>query len=524
MMGTIAKARVLTLAFYMRLSSEDAHEGESCSIANQRDLLYSYVREHREFDGCSILEFSDDGWSGVNFDRPGFQKMMALAGKTVSCILVKDFSRFGRNLLGVGDYLDQILPFLGVRFIAVNEGYDSGNGMGSSVSLDVSLKAFVYEMYSRDVSEKVRSIKMAKMRKGEYQGAIGFYGYRMSEKVKNKLEIDEPAAEVVRRIFRMAGEGKKSSQIALELNRDGILSPLMYRRANRQGSLRGWKTAGDRAVWTRDNVRHILEDERYTGRLVSHKQTTEGISTNRIITVPEEEWIMAEDAHDAIVSKQVYAKAQRVVRHCVRKESPQKSYQKFRGMLKCGCCGKVLVRGTGKRFFYTCRTARSVKGTGCEKIHLDETELEETLLAAIHVQAKLFVSKEPKLQRKADNDIQKDIKECQGMLSRCKALQAAAFEDFAEGRISEEEYLSKKKEMAGYQKEINIRIAELNDQLTVQQGLSAEHEVNLGKYVFMEELTREVLVELVREIRVYENNRIEIKWNFREEMPVDALS
>ena len=142
------------VALYMRLSAEDANIGESVSIANQRDLLYAFVRSRREFDGCLVLEFCDDGYSGVNFSRPSVQKLLSLAGKTVSCIIVKDFSRFGRNLIEVGDYLDQIFPFLGVRFIAVNEGYDSGEGHGSSVSLDVSLKAMVYEMYSYDISEK----------------------------------------------------------------------------------------------------------------------------------------------------------------------------------------------------------------------------------------------------------------------------------------------------------------------------------------------------------------------------------
>lgn len=505
-----------TVALYMRLSSEDIQEGESCSIANQRDLLYGYIREHREFDGCSILEFSDDGYSGVNFERPGIQKLLALAGKTVDCILVKDFSRFGRNLLEVGDYLDQIFPFLGVRFIAVNEGYDSREGLGSSVSLDVSLKAFVYEMYSRDVSEKVRSVKQAKMRKGEYQGVIAFYGYKMSKEIKNKLEIDEPAAEVVRRIFGMAGEGKKPSQIALELNREGILSPLMYRRANHTDGLRGWKAVGD-AVWMRENVRRILLDERYTGCLVGHKRNIEDITTKRTKAVPKEEWIVAGDTHDAIVSKQVYEGAQEVLKHYVRKEPPKKPYQKFRGILKCGCCGRILDRRKGKAPYFACLTARSVKDSGCVNIRLDEAELEETLLEAIRTQIRLSLSKEPGLMGKADNDLLKEIKEYQGMLSRYKSLQVAAFEDFAEGRISRQEYLSQKKETADCQEEANSRITELNNRLAEMQKQQTVQEADMGKYACVRELTREMLVELVKEIRVDGENAIEIVWNFNEE-------
>ncbi len=195
-----------TVAIYMRLSSEDANEGESNSIGNQRDLLRSFIESHREFDGCNIMEFIDDGYTGTNFDRPGVQKMFSLAGNPIRCIIVKDFSRFGRNMIAVGDYLDQIFPFLGVRFIAVNEDYDSKRCNGSSVSLDVSLRTLVYELYSRDISEKIRSVKQAQMEKGEYTCGIAFYGYKKSAAGKNQLEIDEPAAKIVRRIFQMAEE------------------------------------------------------------------------------------------------------------------------------------------------------------------------------------------------------------------------------------------------------------------------------------------------------------------------------
>lgn len=512
-----------TVALYMRLSSEDVHEGESYSIGNQRELLYGYIREHREFDGCSILEFSDDGYSGVNFERPGIQKLLSLAGKTVDCILVKDFSRFGRNLLEVGDYLDQIFPFLGVRFIAVNEGYDSGMGIGSSVSLDVSLKALVYEMYSRDVSEKVRSVKQAKMRKGEYQCAIAFYGYKRSETVKNKLEIDKPAAEIVRKIFHMAGEGMRPSQIALELNREGVLSPLMYRRANHTDGLRGWKVVGD-AVWMRENVRRILMDERYTGCLIGHKRSIADISTKRTESLPKEEWIVAKDTHDAIVSEEEYTKAQKVIKHYTLQKQQKKPFQKFRGILKCACCGRVLVRKARKKPYFICLTARSIKDSDCIKVHLKEAELEEALLEAIRKQVQLSTGNVSGSAKKVDIDLQKEIKECQLAISRYKALQATAFEDYAEGRINKQEYLSRKQETAGHQEEMNSRILALNDQLAVQQGQLAEREVDLGRYVIIEELTREVLTELVKEIRVSGDNRIEIIWRFREEMPVDALS
>lgn len=173
-----------SIALYMRLSSEDAHFGESFSIGNKRNLLYDFICNHREFDGRSVLEFCDDGYLGTNFERPGIKKLLALARSTVDCILVKDFSRFGCNLIDVGDYLDQIFSFLGVRFIAVNEGYDSAKSLGSDLSLDISLKAMVYGTYSRDISEKIRCVQQAEMRKGEYLCGIAFYEYQKSETEK----------------------------------------------------------------------------------------------------------------------------------------------------------------------------------------------------------------------------------------------------------------------------------------------------------------------------------------------------
>ncbi len=507
-----------TIALYMRLSGEDVHEEESCSIGNQRELLYGYLREHREFDGCSILEFTDDGYSGVNFERPGVQKLLFLAGKTVDCILVKDFSRFGRNLVEVGDYLDQIFPFLGVRFIAVNEEYDSGKGLGGSVSLDVSLKAFVYEMYSRDISEKIRCVKRAKMRKGEYQCAIAFYGYKKSVTVKNKLEIDEPAAMVVRKIFQMAGEGMRPTQIALELNREGIPSPLMYRKANHTDGMRGWKVVGD-AVWMRENVRRILLDERYTGCMIGHKRVMADMVTKRTEAVPREEWIVVRDAQEAVVTEQEYLKAQEVIKHCVQKHQ-RKPFQIFRGILKCGCCGRVLARKAGRKPYFGCLTARSIKDSDCRKVHLEEAALEEAVLEAIRTLVRLSCDSMAVPVEKADTCLRKKIRECQMSVSRRKTLQVFAFEDYAEGRINRQEYLSGRQESVKQLEQLDIRIRELKEQLAAQQMRQAGREADMGKYAFAEELKREVLVDLIKEIRVSGENRIEIRWNFLEKTPV----
>lgn len=507
-----------TIALYMRLSSEDANEGESCSIANQRALLTDYVKSHREFDGWNVQEFCDDGYSGVSFERPGLQKLLSLAGGTVNCIAVKDFSRFGRNLVEVGDYLDQIFPFLGVRFIAVNEGYDSGQGLGSSVSLDVSLKALVYEMYSRDVSEKIRSVKHAKMRRGEYQGIIGFYGYKRSNATKGRLEVDGPAAEVVRRIFQMAVEGISPADIAVALNRDGIPSPLMYRRENHTDGGHSWRVAGETTCWTRENVRRTLCDERYTGRLVSHTRAKEDVSAKISKLLPKEEWIIAEDAHEAIISKEMFEQAQCVLRHNRRTKKQAMPYQRFRGLVKCAHCGRALTRNNGKQPYYYCITRRALPQTPCRDVYLEEDKLEESLLQAIRVQVQLAQHGEDEQPdgRTRENILRERLQECQRAVEKCRARQAAAFEDYAEGRIRKQEYLSRKKEISGQQEEVAKEYAELSDRLAEAVSERGKETADLGRYAFVNELTREVLEELVKVVRVSEKDALEIVWNFKE--------
>lgn len=509
-----------SIALYMRLSSEDSHAGESLSIGNQRDLLYDFIRSRREFDGRRVMEFSDDGYSGTNFDRPGVKKLLALAGNVVDCIVVKDFSRFGRNLVDVGDYLDQVFPFLGVRFIAVNEGYDSADNPGSTIGLDVSLKAMVYEMYSRDISEKIRCVQQAKMRKGEYLCAIAFYGYQKSKEEKNKLVIDECAANVVRRIFTLAAEGKALSEIADRLNQDGVLSPLMYRKANHTDGMRGWITAGDISYWTLENVKRIISDERYTGCLIFRKRTKADISTKRTVAVPKDEWIVAKDCHEAIISKECFDQAQNILRHVEQKKPTGKPQQKFRGIIKCRYCGRVLKRMECKTPYFYCPSRKSRTDSGCAGIRMGERDLERTILESLWMQAKkespLPDEGQQEESRQKGEDIQEAIRKCQLKISRYKSMQTAAFEDYAEGRINKQEYLIRKKELAVWQEEEERECAELSERAAAEAGAEQKEkystEEGLKKYAKAEGLTREMLEEFVQVVKVSGKDEMEISW------------
>ena len=216
------------------------------------------------------LEFCDDGYTGTNFERPGLQELFKrIRKKEVDCIITKDISRFSRNYLDACDYLEQIFPFMGVRFIAVNDNYDSNNYLGKTGGLEISVPALAYSMYSQDISNKSKSGILTKMQKGEYVGSYAFYGYKKLEGSKSKLVVDEEAAQIVKRIFELSKGGNTASEIARILNTEQILSPAAYKLKN--GCKMTWNIANNEMLWCSKAIRSILKDERYTGKMIYGK-------------------------------------------------------------------------------------------------------------------------------------------------------------------------------------------------------------------------------------------------------------
>ena len=274
------------VAMYLRLSKEDEREGESGSIANQRSLLTRYLDKHAELSQCQRIEYSDDGHSGTGFRRPGVIKLLESArNNEINCVIVKDLSRFGRNYIEVGSHLEQIFPLLGVRFISVNDNYDSFKDVSTVSEIETAFKILVYDLYSKDLSTKIKSAKLAKIKRGEFVAPFAPYGFKKSSKIKNKLEIDKDTAHVVRLIFKLALENKSSSEIVEILEYQRIPPPNTR-----------WNTAA---------VRRILRDERYTGSMVGHKYSKPNILGVQKL-LPREEWVTVPNAHEAIIPKKVF--------------------------------------------------------------------------------------------------------------------------------------------------------------------------------------------------------------------------
>ena len=280
-----------TLAKYLRLSSEDGDlkqtgKLESNSIANQRNLLDEFIRQSPEFYGSKVVEFCDDGWSGKNFERPAVKELIAQARiGEIQCVIVKDLSRFGRDYIIVGNYISRVFPFLGVRFIAVNDNFDSirPEDLGS---LETSFKTMIYDFYSRQLSRKVRDAKLQLARKGEFLSHHAPYGYTKDPDRKKHLVIDPPAAEVVRRIFQMVADGQSAAQTAKALNLEGVLTPMRYKLAA-NCSRTVWNCIREENFWTDQAIIRIIRDERYLGKVNILRST---LYTTRSIDISGKCW------------------------------------------------------------------------------------------------------------------------------------------------------------------------------------------------------------------------------------------
>ncbi len=322
--------KIWNATLYLRLSRDDGDKEESNSITGQRELLRDYISQHPELREYAVRV--DDGFSGSTFERPSFQKMIedVRAGRT-DCIIVKDLSRFGRNYLDVGEYIEKIFPFLGVRFIAVNDHYDSLGDKKSSDDLIIPFKNLINEAYCRDISVKIRSQLEIKRKNGQFLGSFAAFGYLKDPQNKNRLIADEYAADIVRDIFRWKLEGVSPQDIADALNKLGVLSPMEYKR-----SLGMKYTTSSRPTARRcgqpERSSASLKNPIYTGVLVQGKETTPSYKVHKRITRDQSEWVVTEDSHEAIISKIDFDSVQKVLKLDTRRSPDGEAVGLFSGM------------------------------------------------------------------------------------------------------------------------------------------------------------------------------------------------
>ena len=353
----------MKIAMYLRLSRADGDMGEdgkdeSNSIENQRLLLADYISKNDELEG-DVTEFVDDGYTGTNFKRPAYQNMLEEAKKgNINVLVVKDLSRIGRNYIDVGDYLEQIFPLLGVRVIAVNSYYDSGDHKGSVAGLDVAITNIVNNMYSVDLSKKVKSSFQAKWKNGIATTWVMPYGYRRNQDTGERWIVDDEAADVIRQIFDRAASGWDLHMIADELNAMKIDTPNKYHR--RKGTKNYHRKVSDKEdLWNIEQLRVIVRRVEYAGHVANHKRESVhmGIQTKHI---PDREWYIIENHHTPIVSQEVFDKAQHIIKNGKRCDYILPIQFILRKKLKCGNCGLAMNYGANTYEEYCwCNHARN---------------------------------------------------------------------------------------------------------------------------------------------------------------------
>jgi DNA invertase Pin-like site-specific DNA recombinase len=496
------------VALYLRLSNEDSDKGkleESNSISAQRVLLTKHVEELMQGQEYSITEFYDDGYSGTDFNRSGIQALIEAAKNgDVGMIVVKDLSWFGRDYLEVGRYLEYIFPILQVRFVSVNDNYDSSDKFGTTGGMSVALKNLVYGMYSADLSKKIRSARDTRVRNGEFVGQFAPYGYMKNPEDKHELLIDENVAWVVRRIFRRAADGVSHTEIARQLNEEGIPTRYMYHQ------LKGDNFPDKQPhvkvkMWDNSAVRDIITDEAYLGTMLWNRAKC-GMDTNKKrIEQPREKWIIVENQHEALVSRELFQKAND---NFVGLDMSKRTTGRKNVFFICGYCGKSLKLRSRKNDKYYCGSRVQQIENNCQKINVAKEGLENAVLCQVRemagmlIEAKAIRKKAHKNDRKTilETTVADSIKET----ARWKDTRLHLYEQYRAGTVTREDYVAQIEKG-------RIRMEELDCMQTVSEKEEIPDE-KLAEFSVLESFDKDSLKMLIDKVIVYGAGAIEIVW------------
>ena len=528
-------------ALYLRLSKEDGDvasgsKNESNSIANQKSLIMDYLQSRPEFRVVSIRE--DDGFSGTDFNRPAFQAMMEDVKKgVINCIIVKDLSRFGRNYIEVGRYLEKLFPMLGIRFIAVNDNYDSLEA-DTAHDIVVPFKNLINDSYCRDLSVKIRSHLAIKRKNGEFIGAFACYGYLKDENNRNQLVVDTYAGQVVKDIFRMKINGMSQYRIADALNEQGILSPMEYKKYLGSHFESSFKV-NPKAVWTAKAVTRILTNEVYTGVLVQGKQTTPNHKVKVRQEVDETDWIRVENAHESLIDRVLFDIVQNLMGRDTRTSPNETQVFPLSGLVYCGDCGHPMVRkisrytkkekaDTAQTYGYFLCSEKCGKG-GCSWHRISENDLMGAVLGAVnlHIQKVLDVQEALKQIENAPSRqlmIQKYLERLsmkEEERKKAERLKIGIYEDLKDGLLDKEEYQKLKAEFDSRIAEADAAVKELKRQITELEGSRSANAPWMSyfqQFGRLEQLTRWAAAIIINKILVYEDNRIKITFNFEADL------
>lgn len=525
--------KIYKAAIYVRLSKEDGDvsdvsKAESNSISNQKELIREFLKSKEDI--AVVSERVDDGYSGVNFERPAFQLMLEdIKQGKVDCVVVKDLSRFGRNYIESGRYIEKIFPMLGIRFIAINDNYDSLIGKSQTDEIVIPFKNLINDAYCRDISIKIRSHLDVKRRKGEFIGSFTVYGYSKDEQNHNRIVIDEYASGIVEKIFAWKIAGMSQQGIADRLNNMGILSPAEYKKSCGSNYRAKFQTKS-KASWSAVAVTRILTNENYTGTLIQGKYTTPNYKVKKTVVKSEDDWVRIENAFEAIVSSEQFAMVQELLKRDTRVAPDKKTVYLFSGIAVCGDCGRQMSRKVstvaGKKYVYYMCSANKKDGS-CSSHRISEDELEKAVVTYLNTYIKELcsikklldcVEKLP-LQESNIKRLELRIVQLEDEAQRHEKLKISVYEDLKDNLITKDEYVTLKNEFETRRRDALEAIAQVRleiDSLAKRNGKHHEWiEIFVSKRE-VETLTRNVVVELIDHICVYEDKRLEITFRYAD--------
>lgn len=509
----------MSIGIYLRLSMADGDlsgpKKESNSIENQRLLLREYVYNHDDLVG-DIVEYIDDGYTGTNFNRPGFERMLSDARRgVIKVIIAKDLSRLGRNYIELGDYLDQIFPRIGVRVIAVNSNYDSNDHLGDVSGMDAAISNFINSMYSRDMSIRIKSSYKARWQRGVITRGLVVYGYLRDKKNKEKWLIDREAAKVVRDIFEWAANGWRVMQIVDRLNEQKLETPSAYKE-RKLNYAPNHKVTDKERLWDYGKVRLILKDWDYTGDCYAHKSENTLFDITCSKPVPFDEWVLVKNHHPAIVSKELFKKAQKIFRDSVWHDKHEPAYYALKSKLRCGNCHLTFRYLDNKKKICCGHKLASGVFSGCSLEKYSYPLIEEKVFEAL----KQYLQDLQMMEFIIESDLgshrsrsEDSFKSLETKVDVLKAERIRQYEGYAAGLITPESYIRKKKELT---EQIELLQGEMQD---LKQSIREDEEVmttvsdtcEAAQIITEEEkLTKKMVDCFVKEVYAYGEERIEI--------------
>ena len=507
-------------ALYIRLSKEDESEGPSQSVQNQESLLREFVQQHR----LSVYDtYVDDGWSGTNFDRPDFQRMIAdIEAKKVNMVITKDLSRLGRDYIMTGHYMERYFPEHRVRYISLLDGIDTG--VDSTANDITPFRAIMNDMYAKDISKKIKSVKRDKQRKGQFIGGKPVYGYKMHPTEKNKIVIDEEVAPIVRRIFALALSGMSCRNIATLLNQEGVPTPATY--ANLPVAKPGPYTG----LWSSERISDMLQNETYIGNMVQGRSVKISYKSKKCLKQDPANWVIVEGTHEPLVDAETFRKVRMLVNS--RKHTRSRTYDfLLKGLILCHECGyplAVLNRKNARGedvLYFVCRTyQRFTKAGVCtchsikEKTVTDAVidKVREVCLAYLDPDELLPMARKAVENARKQNNLEAELQVVQAKIDSLTASLDRMYTDRLNGLLPEEDF----QRIFNRTKLDRKLLEEKRQELELQEKSPVRSEDRARELVqrFIETAgeSRELLVSLIERVELTEDKEVIIKFRFAQ--------